>query len=645
MTGEAEAAFERMRTLWEQERQAHRRRHAEERAQLSLSERVRRGLALRDLEVVDTDAAPGGRAVLWIQPRGDVDLEVVRIGPGDPVRLWWDDPDEDDAVRGVVSRRTRDRLAVMVDEAPERGDDGFRLDVEAPEATFDRGAKALARWRELEKKDARSPLRDVLFGGAPALFAEPESLALMDEELNEPQRRAVTRALAAETVSLIHGPPGTGKTRCLVEVVRQLVARGERVLVSAASNLAVDNLAERLADHGAPVLRLGHPARVSPSVEAHTLDALLEKTPEHQLARRWTREAVALRRKARARFERGQIGHRARREAFGEAGRLMRDARAQLRSAETLLLARHPIVCATAAGADAALLRKTHFDHVVLDEATQATDPIALVALWRAARVTMAGDPRQLPPTVIDPDAERGGLGTTFFERLSDEGSATTMLEVQHRMHEVLMRFPSEQLYEGKLRAHEAVAQHGLGDLGVADDPLRPGPLVFLDTAGKGWTERRAVDDPSTDNPGAAARVIAEARRLLSRGLADADLAIITPYLAQARLLRDGLSDRLTEGLEIGTVDGFQGREKEAVIVDLVRSNEDAEIGFLADVRRMNVAMTRAKRLLLVVGDSATLARHPFYDAFMAYAEAHGTWLSAWSDEAEPLEPASGRTS
>lgn len=488
MTEEAEAAFERMRTLWEQERQAHRRRHAEERAQLSLSERVRRGLALRDLEVVDTDAAPGGRAVLWIQPRGDVDLEVVRIGPGDPVRLWWDDPDEDDAVRGVVSRRTRDRLAVMVDEAPERGDDGFRLDVEAPEATFDRGAKALARWRELEKKDARSPLRDVLFGDAPALFAKPESLALMDEELNEPQRRAVTRALAAQTVSLIHGPPGTGKTRCLVEVVRQLVARGERVLVSAASNLAVDNLAERLADHGAPVLRLGHPARVSPSVEAHTLDALLEKTPEHQLARRWTREAVALRRKARARFERGQIGHRARREAFGEAGRLMRDARAQLRSAETLLLARHPIVCATAAGADAALLRKTHFDHVVLDEATQATDPIALVALWRAARVTMAGDPRQLPPTVIDPDAERGGLGTTFFERLSDEGSATTMLEVQHRMHEVLMRFPSEQLYEGKLRAHEAVAQHGLGDLGVADDPLRPGPLVFLDTAGKGWT-------------------------------------------------------------------------------------------------------------------------------------------------------------
>lgn len=636
MTDAIDEALETLRALWDRERAAHRRRHAEERAQLSLAERVRRGLALKDLEVVDTDAAPGGRATLWIQPRGDVDLEMSRIGPGEPVLLWWDDPADEDAVRGVVSRRLRDRLAVMVDAVPERADEPFRLDAEAPEATFDRGARALARWAGLEKRDPRLPLREALLASAPPAFGPAPDVRFFDDALNEPQREAVRRALAAETVSLIHGPPGTGKTRCLTEVVRQAVARGERVLVTAASNLAVDNLAERLAEHGAPVLRLGHPARVSPAVEAHTLDAMLEKTPEHKLARQWTRDAAALRRKARARFGRGQIGYRERREAFAEAGRLMRDARAQLRSAEDLLLARHAIVCATAAGADAALLRKTSFDRVVLDEATQATDPIALVALSRAPKVTMAGDPRQLPPTVIDPDAERAGLGTTFFERLAEAG-ATTLLEVQHRMHEALMRFPSERLYGGRLRAHPSVAAHRLADLGVTDDPLRPGPLVFIDTAGKGWTERRTEDDPSTDNPGQAERVIAEARRLLSRGLPDADLAIITPYLAQARRLREGLAVRLAAGLEIGTVDGFQGREKEAVIVDLVRSNEDGEIGFLADVRRMNVALTRAKRLLLVVGDSATLARHPFYEAFMAHVEAHGSWISAWADEGEPL--------
>jgi hypothetical protein len=641
--GEVTQALDALGDLWRRERRTHRARHAEERASLSLPERVRRGLALRDLEVMDTGAAPGGRTQLWIAPRGEpVDLEVARVGQGDPVILWWEDPEAEDAVRAVVSRRRRDALAVVLDEVPDRFEEGgFRLDLDAPEATFDRGDRALARWKELEKGDPRRPLRDALFGVRAPGFSAVEAGAPLDADLNAPQRRAVDRALAAETLSLILGPPGTGKTRTLAEVVRRAVARGERVLVTAASNLAVDNLAERLVAAGEPVLRLGHPARVLPSVEAHTLDAQLEATEEHRLARSWMRDAHELRRRAHKRFDRGAIGHRARREAFAEAGRLMRDARGQLKGAQKVILARHPIVCATAAGADAALLGGVRFDRVVLDEATQAPDPIALVALSRAPLATLAGDPHQLPPTVIDLEAERAGLGRTFFERLCDDPrpeGLVTLLEVQHRMHETLMRFPSEQLYVGKLVAHEAVRTHRLEDLpGVAADPLRPGPLVFLDTAGKGWGERRSEDDPSTDNPGQAERVAAEVRRLLGRGLPPPDLAVITPYLAQARLLRELLDDALDAGLEVGTVDGFQGREKEAVIVDLVRSNEDGALGFLTDVRRMNVAITRARRFLMVVGDSATLARHPFYEAFMAHAEAASAWLSAWADEAPPF--------
>jgi superfamily I DNA and/or RNA helicase len=194
-------------------------------------------------------------------------------------------------------------------------------------------------------------------------------------------------------------------------------------------------------------------------------------------------------------------------------------------------------------------------------------------------------------------------------------------------------------MYEGRLVAHPSVRAHLLEHLeGVCADALRPGPLVFLDTAGKGWAERRGGDDPSTDNPGQAERVASEARRLLSRGLSPSDLAVITPYLAQARLLRERLAPELAQGLEIGTVDGFQGREKEAVIVDLVRSNDDGELGFLTDVRRMNVAITRARRFLMVVGDSGTLARHPFYERFLAHVEREGAWISAWSDEALPIE-------
>lgn len=642
-----EARIAALGALWERERQEHRRRSAEERRALPLAERVRRGLALRDLEIVDTDAAAGGRTTLWLRPRKDVDLEGSRISQGDPVRLWWDDPDGEDVTRAVVSRRLRDRLAVVLDgDVPERLDEGgFRLDVDAPEATFDRGDKALRTWRDLERGDPRLPMRDVLFGDVAPCFDRIAEEAPIDDELNEPQRVAVARALAAQTVGLILGPPGTGKTRTLAEVVRRAVARGERVLVTAASNQAVDNLAERLVRSGERVLRLGHPARVSPAVEAHALDAQLEATDDFALAHRWTREAHAIRRKAATRFARGSIGHRERREMLSEAWRLMRDARGHLIGAQKVILARHRIVCATAAGADARLLGSLRFDRVVLDEATQAPDPIALVALARAPRATLAGDPHQLPPTVLDMAAEREGLGTTFFERLALEGAApelVTVLEVQHRMHERLMRFPSEHTYGGKLRAHPSVAAHRLEDLeGVRPDPSRPGPLVFLDTAGKGWTERREADDPSTDNPQQADRVTAEVRRLLGRGVAASDVAVITPYLAQVRALRERLEPELRAGLEIGSVDGFQGREKEAVIVDLVRSNDDGEVGFLADVRRINVAITRARRFLMVVGDSATIGRHPYYAAFLAAVEGDG-WRSAWDDDAPPFDIASG---
>jgi superfamily I DNA and/or RNA helicase len=225
------------------------------------------------------------------------------------------------------------------------------------------------------------------------------------------------------------------------------------------------------------------------------------------------------------------------------------------------------------------------------------------------------------------------------------------MLEQQHRMHAQIMTFPSRSMYDGRLRAAPAVAGHTLDDLAVTPDPLRPRPLWLVDTAGKAWNEQRTdfepggslnnapafQIDPSTFNPGNAARVAAEARRLLSRGLPPGEIAIIAAYSAQARRLRELLRAERAAGLEIGTVDGFQGREKEAVIVDLVRSNEHGEIGFLANTRRMNVALTRARRFLLVVADSATLGAHAYYAGFLSYVEeidAHG---SAWSDDAPAL--------
>ena len=635
----ADAALEQLAALWTREREATRARFAEERAGRSFAERVERGRALGGLVVVDVDAAPGDRMRLRVELPPHTDLADLALRPGSPVLLWWGDAPEDgdSAVRAVVGRTGAGLTLVVDGDVPERLLEGaFRLDLEAPEVTFDRGDAALWRWRGLEAKDEKRPLRDVLLAGAGAsdegvVVEAAEIGAWHDEALNEPQREAVRHALASRPLFCIQGPPGTGKTRTLVELIRQAIDRDEQVLATAASNTAVDNLAERLAAAGVPVVRLGHPARVSEAMEAHTLDAQLEQTDAWKLARQWTREARAVRRKAQ---RRAGLGRSERRALFAEARGLERDARGQLRGAQKVILGRAAVVCATAASAASPILAEERFDRVVLDEATQLTDPLALVALGRAPRATLAGDDKQLPPTVIDPQAEREGLGATFFERIVQRAPELAReLVVQHRMHAAIMAFPSERMYGGRLVAAEGVAAHRLEDLGVRADAQRDAPWLFVDAAGRGWEEEHGEDDPSARNPGQAERVAAEVRRLVRRGVAPEDVAVITPYAAEARLLRRALADLREQGLEVGTVDGFQGREKEAIVVDLVRSNADGRLGFLEDVRRMNVALTRARRFLLVVGDSATLGAHAFYGAFLEAAEKGGAYLSAWSDE------------
>jgi predicted DNA helicase len=638
-------ALERLLTLWRREREYARRAFRETREAIDFAERVQRGLALKGLSVHDTDSAAGGRALLWLKLEPGARLEDTRIGQGDPVMLWAGSPDQGRSERGVVARLAKDRLAVSVEaDYAEFLDEGaFNLDREAPEATFTRGEQALSRFMNAERASDVERLREVLFG---ARVPERKRGELGDErffdrDLDPTQRMAVRHALEAQDVALIHGPPGTGKTRTLCEVVRQALAHGERVLVTAASNTAVDNLGERLSQLGVALVRLGHPARVSPSLEARTLDALVDASEARALARRFIAEANELRRRVERRRARDRLRFREGRELLAEARSLMRDARRTLDAERAAQLERVRVVCATAAGVDVAALAGSAFDLVVLDEATQALDPIALAALARGRRAVLAGDPKQLPPTVLDAEAGELGLSRTLFERLAERCGADvlSMLQVQYRMHAALMRFPSQSMYDGQLRAAPSVAERLLEQLpGVSADPLRPGPWHFIDCSGKGYDERRGAEDPSTSNPGQAERTAREVRRLLSRGLAAAEIAVITPYLAQVRLLRELLRDATDAGLEIDSVDGFQGREKEAVVVDLVRSNEDGTVGFLADTRRMNVAITRAKRLLLVLGDSATLARHPYYRSFIDEAEASGAYLSAWADEAEPLD-------
>ena len=628
---------------WRAERLAARAKVAMERSGRVLSERVALGIALANLRIVDEQSAPGERVRVQVAVPDAVDLDNLRITPGDPIRLWAEHPEEPGAVRGVLERREEQSLWLMLDRSVDEIDRDYALDPEVPEVTFDRGDRALDRAKAALATSDLARLRDVA-----AMVKAPRPLAAtswepFDDALDARQRAAVDAALRSGDIALIHGPPGTGKTRTLVEVIRQRVARGERVLCAAPSNTAVDNLGIRLGQAGVRAVRLGHPARVAATLAALTLDAQVDADGATKLAREWRDRARALRKSAAGR--RGQEA----KELWTEARALDRDAAREIQNAERAIVERADVILATCVGCDHWLLGDTMFDAVVVDEATQAPDPLLMIALARAKVAVLAGDPQQLGPVVTGGPQVDATLGSTVFERLA--GTGAVMLEQQHRMHEQIMTFPSRSMYGGGLRAAPEVVGHELADLGISPDPLRPKPLWLVDTAGKDWLEQRTdfdpggslnnipsfSFDPSTFNTGNAERVAAEARRLLSRGLAPTDLAIIAAYSAQARRLRELLRAERAAGVEIGTVDGFQGREKEAVIVDLVRSNEHGEIGFLTNTRRMNVALTRAKRFLLVVADSATLGAHPYYAQLLVYLaeiDAHG---SAWSDDAPPL--------
>jgi predicted DNA helicase len=303
-------------------------------------------------------------------------------------------------------------------------------------------------------------------------------------------------------------------------------------------------------------------------------------------------------------------------------------------------------VCATCTALEGDVLGVRSFDVALLDEATQAIEPLALMAFLKAPVLILAGDPQQLAPTVLSQEAQRRGLGVSLFERLLAEHGDTVkrLLKEQYRMHGELMQFPSSEFYGGALRAHASVASRTLGEV------LRPGaalelpPLLFVDTAGKGFDEACAPGSESLRNEGEAELVAGHARALLEAGLAAGELAVITPYSAQAALVREMLASE--PDVEVDSVDAFQGREKDAVLVSLVRSNAQHKLGFLEDLRRLNVAMTRARRHLFVVGDSATLASHEVYARFIEHAQAGGGYRSAWEwslpGEAEQMGEGSG---
>ncbi|MFT5123783.1 MAG: ATP-dependent RNA/DNA helicase IGHMBP2 [Kiritimatiellia bacterium] len=586
--------------------------------------------SLLNLVIRSEDTGLGGYAMITLGRNSLMQpLPATRLTVGAPVRLAEQGHQAGPPQRGLVTRLEKNSIEVALGKPPAAETDTptFRIDAADDETVMLRSRAALARARHANE-DRLSELRDVCLGLREPLFDEFPTLTFQDPNLNDSQRAAVTFACAAQDIAIIHGPPGTGKTRTLVEIIRQAVTLKQKVLVCAPSNLGVDNLLERLLDRGTKVVRIGHIARVLPRLRAQCLSELVPKHRDVRNVKKLRLEAAELFRKA-DKASRG-LDRNVRQALRQEAGELLADARVMEVDIAQEIIDQAEVVCATNTGITSDLLEARRFDLVVIDEACQCSEPSCWIPLSRAERMILAGDHCQLPPTVISQAAAEEGFAISMQERLVKVYGARVCkpLLIQYRMHEEIMRYSSAQFYENTLQADDSVARHLLCELpDVREDELTDCAVRFIDTSGSSFEEEREAAGSSLANPQEAALAVKKAMDLIALGVSPEDIAIITPYTAQVRALRECMTN---DAVEIGSIDGFQGREKEVVIISLVRSNSNKEIGFLRDTRRMNVALTRARRKLIVIGDSATIADHPFYSGLLEHFDAidayHGVW-------------------
>ncbi|KAM6157932.1 DNA-binding protein SMUBP-2 [Rhynchocyon petersi] len=604
---------------------------------VSLKELQSRGVCLLRLQVTRQWTGLYGRLLATLEPRNCGPTAVLpshSFTSGDIVGLYEAASEGSPLATGILTRITQRSVTVAFDEAHQfqlnlDRENSYRLLKLANDVTHKRLKRGLLALRKYHSGPASS-LIEVLFGGsAPSPAGDTPPISFHHPSLDDSQKEAVSFALAQKELAIIHGPPGTGKTTTVVEIILQAVQRGSKVLCCAPSNVAVDNLVERLACCERRILRLGHPARLLDSTQQHSLDAVLARSDGAQIVADIRKDIDQVIAKTKNPDEKE-------RSRFQNEIRLLRKELKEREEAAMLesLTSAH-VVLATNAGASPdgplKLLPEGHFDIVVIDECAQALEASCWIPLLKARKCILAGDHKQLPPTVVSNRAALAGLSLSLMERLVECcGEQVRMLSVQYRMHQAIARWASEALYHGQLVAHPSVAEHLLRDLpGVAATEETTLPLLLIDTTGCGLCELEGDEEQSRGNPGEVRLVTLHVQALVDAGVLARDIAVITPYNLQVDLLRQSLAPRYPE-LEVKSVDGFQGREKEAVILSFVRSNRKGEVGFLAEDRRINVAVTRARRHVAVICDSRTVSNHAFLKALVSYFSEHGQVRTAF---------------
>ncbi|MDO8774956.1 MAG: AAA domain-containing protein [Burkholderiaceae bacterium] len=610
----------------------------------SIKERRRRGFTWYPITITKEDVGFGGKVVLEIErPASRQELHLFQVGKN--ASLFSDAPahsaSERPALNGIITsvRRNKLLLATTKEELPEWVFDSGKLGIDL---TFDEVSYREMNHALSEVMGAHgnrlAELRDVLLGARQASFREHKADDLFYPNLlNDSQLTALRHVITARDVAIIHGPPGTGKTTTLVHAILEIIRRERRVLVCAPSNTAVDLLTEKLAECNVNVIRMGNPSRVSDLLLKHTLDARLMAHPSYSKMRAMRQTADQYRETANQRIRHFGFEEQQQRRQLKEEARMLFQAADDLERLMTEdVIESVQIITCTLVGASNRNIRHLTFDTVFIDEAAQALEPGCWIPIAKGQRIILTGDHHQLPPTVKSEKAARDGLRETLFEKcIKRQPDTARMLTVQYRMHEQIMGFSSEKFYEGQLVAHQSVRHAGLE---AYDQSFAPDlPVEFLDTAGCGFLEVTIPESRSTANPGEANLLLARLTELIApydqaeHEEEQLTIGVIAPYRAQINYLMDAIEVNvdlnallLHRMLTVGTVDSFQGQERDIIAISLTRSNQDGDIGFLSDIRRMNVGMTRARRKLLLVGDASTLSFNPFFVDLLNYVKRMG---------------------
>lgn len=603
----------------------------------SVSERRANGLSWYPIAIRGSEMSRGDYLTVEVERTTHQDIShQLRFGM--PAVLFSNHEPKKDRLEGIITHQGGNRLKITLrtDELPDWSRDGkLGIDLLFDDNSYDEMQSAIKSAAALLENDQEGRLVKILTGEKSPSFND--QIPKIDiPKLNSSQNEAVNKILSASDLAIVHGPPGTGKTTTLVQAIKALIQQDhQQILVVAPSNTAVDLLSEKLTDEGLNVLRVGNPVRVSERLMSLTLDSKLSghiRMKDIKALKKQANEYKNLAHKYKRNF--GKAERDQRKALFDEAHKIMKEVGSVEQYAIDDILSKAQVITATLVGANHYMVRNLKYKTVVIDEAGQALEPACWIPILKAEKVVLAGDHFQLAPTIKSSEAAKNGLSTTLLEKcVSLHPKSVTLLEEQYRMNEAIMGYSSKIFYQNKLKANSAVAHH----LIFPTDS----PLAFIDTAGCGYDEK--LEGTSSTNPDEAAflfkHLIQYTTELTqSKNMQVADfpsIAVISPYKEQIGLLKEQLAHSAVlqpfiSKISVNTIDSFQGQERDIVYISMTRSNPEGEIGFLSDIRRMNVAMTRARKKLVVIGDSATLSSLPFYSDFISYAEGLNAYQSAW---------------